>query len=98
MHVDGFATPPNILKLHTIQTMTTGSVANPGYAKGWNVNKSGNWWHNGSLPGTTTIAVRTHSGFCWAAFTNASRANSQIGDDLDTLNWNMIREVANWRA
>src|SRR5260370_17834875 len=32
MHVDGFARPPNILKVHTIQTMTAGSTANPDYA------------------------------------------------------------------
>jgi CubicO group peptidase (beta-lactamase class C family) len=98
MHVDGFAKPPNILKAQTIQTMTTGSTANPGYAKGWLVNKSGNWWHNGSLPGTSTIAVRTHSGFCWATFTNTSRANSQLDGDLDKLNWDMVGEVKSWRA
>ena len=98
MHVDGFAKPPNILKPQTIQTMTTASTANPGYAKGWSVNKSGNWWHSGSLPGTTTVAVRTHSGFCWAAFTNTSRANSQIDDDLDQLNWDMVGKVEGWRA
>src|SRR5258708_39642986 len=85
MHVDGFAKPPNILKPQTIQTMTTGSAANPGYAKGWSVNKSGNWWHSGSLPRTTTVAVRIHSAFCCAAFTNTSRANSQIDGDPDKL-------------
>jgi CubicO group peptidase (beta-lactamase class C family) len=98
MHVDGFARPPNILKVQTIQTMTTGSSANPDYAKGWAVNNSGNWWHSGSLPGTTTVAVRTHSGFCWAAFTNASRRNSQIDGDLDKLNWDMVGKVGHWRA
>ncbi len=98
MHVDGFAKPPNILKPQTIQTMTAGSAANPGYAKGWSVNKSGNWWHSGSLPGTTTVAVRTHSGFCWAAFINTSRANSQIDGDLDKLNWDMVGQVEHWRA
>ncbi len=98
MHVDGFAKPPNILKAQTIQTMTTGSTANPDYAKGWAVNKSGNWWHSGSLPGTTTVAVRTHSGFCWAAFTNASRHNSQIDGDLDALNWDMVGKVEHWHA
>jgi hypothetical protein len=98
MHVDGFAWPPNILKPQTIQTMTTGSTANPGYAKGWAVNKSDNWWHTGSLPGTTTIVVRTHGGFCWAAFTNGRRQNSQIDGDLDKLNWNMIRQVESWRV
>jgi hypothetical protein len=61
MHVDGFPTPPNILKPQTIETMTTASAANAGYAKGWEVNKANNWWHNGFLPGTSTIAVRTHT-------------------------------------
>jgi len=98
MHVDGFARPPNLLKLQTIQTMTTGSTANPDYAKGWAVNKSGNWWHSGSLAGTTTVAVRTHSGFCWAAFTNTSRRNSQIDGDLDALNWDMVGKVEHWHA
>jgi len=90
MHVDGFARPPNILKPQTIQTMTTGSS--------WAVNKFGNWWHSGSLPGTTTVAVRTHSGFCWAALTNTSRASSQIDGNLDKLNWDMAGKVEHWRA
>ena len=97
MHVDGFPTPPNILKPQTIEIMTTASAANPGYAKGWEVNKANNWWHNGFLPGTSTIAVRTHSGFCWAAFTN-TRANAAMDSDLDRLNWNMVRQVKAWQA
>jgi CubicO group peptidase (beta-lactamase class C family) len=98
MHVDGFPVPANILKPDTLHLMTTGSTANPGYAKGWEVNKADNWWHNGSLPGTSTIAVRTHSGFCWAAFTNTRRGNSALGGDLDRLVWNMVREVKEWRV
>jgi CubicO group peptidase (beta-lactamase class C family) len=98
MHVDGFAAPPNILKPDTIQTMTTASAANAGYAKGWAVNKADNWWHNGSLPGTSTIAVRTHSGFCWAAFTNTRRSKSALDGDLDRLNWSMVRQVKEWKA
>jgi hypothetical protein len=35
---------------------------------------------------------------CWAALTNTGRANSQIDDDLDKLNWNMVGEVKRWRA
>ena len=98
MHVDGFAAPPNILKLPTIQTMTTGSAVNAHYAKGWAVNNADNWWHNGSLPGTSTIAVRTHSGFCWAAFTNTRRSKSALDGDLDKLVWNMVRQVKAWRV
>jgi CubicO group peptidase (beta-lactamase class C family) len=98
MHVDGFAKPPNILKAQTIRTMTTGSAANPDYACGWSLNKEGNWWHNGSLPGTRTIAVRTHSGFCWAAFTNTGSPKPQFDGDLDKLNWDMVGEVKSWRV
>ena len=98
MHVDGFSVPPNILKPHTIHVMTTASTANAGYAKGWMVNKAGNWWHNGTLAGTSTIAVRTHSGFCWAAFTNTRRRNSALDGDLDKLIWTMARTVRGWRV
>ena len=98
MHVDGFAAPPNILKPQTIETMTTASAANAGYAKGWEINKANNWWHNGTLPGTETIAVRTHSGFCWAAFANTRRPKSPLGSDLDKLVWNMVRQAKSWRV
>jgi CubicO group peptidase (beta-lactamase class C family) len=98
MHVSGFAEPINILKPETIRVMTTGSAANAGYAKGWAINKAGNWWHSGSLPGSSTIAVRTHSGFCWAAFVNTRRPGSSLDDDLDRLVWNMVREVKSWRV
>jgi CubicO group peptidase (beta-lactamase class C family) len=98
MHVDGFKTPPNILAADTIKQMTTASTANPGYAKGWEVNKYDNWWHNGSLPGTSTIAVRTHSGFCWAAFTNTRRSKSALDSDLDRLVWKMAGAVKGWRV
>ena len=96
MHVDGFATQRNILKSPTIRTMTTPSSANPGYAKGWEVNMDGNWWHGGSFPGSATIAVRIHSGFCWAAFVNTRDYNSPLESDLDKLVWDMVREVRGW--
>lgn len=98
LHVDGYSRPPNILRPRTIQIMTTAPAYSPDYAKGFAINKSDNWWHNGSLPGTSTIAVRTHGGFCWAAFTNTSRRNSAIDGDLDELNWSMARQVAEWRV
>jgi CubicO group peptidase (beta-lactamase class C family) len=98
MHVDGFATPPNILKPQTIQTMTTASTAFAGYAKGWMVNKANNWYHNGTLAGTSTIAVRTNSGFCWAAFVNTRRKGSPLDGDLDKLAWNMVRQAKGWRV
>jgi CubicO group peptidase (beta-lactamase class C family) len=98
MHVGGFSAPPDILKPETIRTMTTASSANTGYAKGWSVNKANNWWHTGSLPGTSTIVVRTHSGFCWAAFINTRRPDSALDADLDKLIWTMVGQVKAWRA
>lgn len=44
------------------------------------------------------LVVRTHGGFCWAAFTNTRRGNSKIDDDLDQLNWNMVGEVKSWHV
>ncbi|HEY6257304.1 MAG TPA: serine hydrolase domain-containing protein [Xanthobacteraceae bacterium] len=98
MHVSAFAPPPNILKPDTIRAMTTASSANAGYAKGWQVNKANNWWHTGSLPGTATIVVRTHSGFCWAAFTNTRRSDSALDGDLDKLIWTMVEQVKAWKV
>ena len=93
-HVSGFSQPANILQPQTIKVMTTAPAANAGYAKGWAVSKSGNWSHNGSLPGTSTIAVRARGGLCWAAFTNTRR--DSLGADLGRLVWTMVKEVKAW--
>ncbi|HEY2548923.1 MAG TPA: serine hydrolase domain-containing protein [Candidatus Acidoferrum sp.] len=97
-HVDGFKSTPNILRPETIRLMTTPSAVNSGYARGWAVNNAPNWWHSGSLPGTTTIMVRTASGFCWAALTNTRRAGQpDIGLALDNMVWEMARKVGAWK-
>lgn len=94
--MDGFPGTPDLLKDSTLKTMTTGTAANPGYASGLNINKVPNWWHGGSLPGTSTIAVRTASGMCWAGFINAR--TDKIAPALDRLLWQMARAVPAWRA
>lgn len=96
MRVDGFSYLPNILETATIETMTTATSANPNYAKGWTVNTLGNWWHTGSLPGTTSIMVRTSSGLCWAALTNTRTAGMDLA--LDQMMWDMADAVPQWRA
>jgi hypothetical protein len=98
MHVGGFEMPACILKPETIMAMTAPSAANPRYASGWAVNRANIWWHNGSLPGTEAIAVRTHSGLCWAAFANTHRPKSDMGLELDRLIWAMARKVKTWRV
>lgn len=106
-HVDGFTTTaPSLLKPATIQIMTTPTPAYPQsspakYARGWMVrdNGKGNWWHGGSLPGTTTIMVRTATGLCWAALTNTRTEPSDVIDTaLDKMVWDMVRCVPNWGA
>jgi hypothetical protein len=91
IHVDGFDNTPDILRADTLKTMTTPSRMHANYACGWVVNKTENWWHNGSIPGVMTILVRTASGLCWAAFTN-TRATG-ISKGIDELMWTMVRSV-----
>ncbi|MGA2097902.1 MAG: serine hydrolase domain-containing protein [Candidatus Acidiferrum sp.] len=95
-HVDGFKATPNILKPETIRQMTTPSAANSRYARGWAVNNLGNWWHSGSLPGTSTIMVRTSAGYCWAALTN-TRGKQGMDLALDNMVWEMARKVRAWK-
>jgi CubicO group peptidase (beta-lactamase class C family) len=96
-HATGLA-PAAVLQPASITEMTTASRANPRYAKGWEVNSAGNWWHNGSLNGTTTILVRTATRFCWAALANTRPADGTINRDIDNLVWNMARMVRGWAA
>jgi CubicO group peptidase (beta-lactamase class C family) len=97
-HVDGFSTPPDILRAETIAAMTAPTTANRGYAKGWSVNAANNWWHSGSLPGTATILVRTASGFCWAALTNTRRPASDMDLALDNMVWDAVSQTDAWRS
>ena len=92
VRVDGFPSKPDILTPESITKMTAGSPANGGYACGWSVNPSNNWWHNGSLPGTFSILVRTSSGLVWAALIN-TRNNDP---DLDGMMWQLVNGVKAW--
>jgi CubicO group peptidase (beta-lactamase class C family) len=84
---------PKVLNGESIRAMTTPGV-NPSYARGWLVNKVPNWWHNGSLPGTTSILVHTARGFCWAGLLNGRTKTSGAG--LDELMWQLARRVKAW--
>lgn len=84
---------PKLLNEESIRTMTTHGVSE-NYARGWNVNKVPNWWHGGSLPGTSTIMVHTAKGICWAGLMNGRKEG--IGLALDQLMWQMGREVKAW--
>jgi CubicO group peptidase (beta-lactamase class C family) len=104
-HVAGAPGIPALLKPATIRTMTTPVAAYPEglerYARGWMVsgNGAGNWWHNGSLPGTTTTMLRTAAGMCWAALTNTrTQPSNEIDAAISQTMWNMVRAVPAWGA
>jgi CubicO group peptidase (beta-lactamase class C family) len=103
-HVGGAGTIPSLLKPATIKMMTTPApafdpTAQARYARGWMVrgNGSGSWWHNGSLPGSTTIMVKTPTGMCWAALTNTrTEPSDTINAALDQMMWKMVGCVPGW--
>lgn len=97
---------PSVLKPGTLRTMFTPSPAYPQssdakYARGWMVrnNGAGSRWHNGSMPGTTTIMVQTGTGLCWAALANTrTQPHDEIDAAVDKLMWDMVRSVPAWNA
>jgi len=103
--VTGFGATPGILKRETVGRMVSPGpaelpTAEVKYARGWSVRNDGrgNWWHMGSLPGTTSVLVHTPTGFTWAALCNTRRQPAdQINLALDNLVWNMARCVPSWK-
>ena len=89
--VDGFDTKPDILSQSSIQLMRTPSTANSYYGMGWAVNPEGNWWHDGSLPGTSSILAGTSRGFGWAVLFNTRPSNWQdFMIQMDNMVWDAI--------
>ncbi len=69
------------------------------YGFGWAVNSSGNWWHSGSLPGTTTEQVHTADGWGFAAFFNSRPSDSNtFGNELDAALWSAFNGVTTWET
>jgi len=70
------------------------------YALGWMVRpitEEANWWHAGSLPGSSTILVRTYHGMTWAAFFNTrAKPPADFMDDIGSGIWEAVGEVAGW--
>ncbi len=96
--VDRFTTKPDILTTATIDTMIKPSTTDPNYGCGFAVNSFNNWWHSGSLPGTTTELVRAGNlQLNWAILLNTRPANgTQLSTDVDNLVWNALSQVTTW--
>ena len=102
--VDGLPTRPDVLRPETIQTM----IARPPrawdasalhYGAGWLVRpQQGNWWHDGSLPGTSALIVRTGTGLAWAVLFNARSmvSGSTFEQEVDPAVWQAVAQVATW--
>jgi D-alanyl-D-alanine carboxypeptidase len=90
VHVDNFSPPPDILTPVSMTTMITPTTArklggqDPRYAKGWWLWGQG-WLHDGDLPGSLSLLIRSSNGFCWAALVNTRRANTPMEADLDDM-------------
>jgi CubicO group peptidase (beta-lactamase class C family) len=97
-NIAGFGGADGLLSRSSLDVMTLPSVANPRYAKGFDVDGKGKWWHAGSLPGTSSIMVKAPTNFCWCGLAN-SRSNVAGPDgNLDGLLWRMVSSVPAWRA
>ncbi len=99
--VDGFATKPDILLPGTISTMVAPSANNAGYAKGWQVNASNNWWHSGAVDGTASLFVRSNSGYTWAIILNKRIVDANANAfwaALDGMGWDCISGTSTFPA
>ncbi len=97
--IDRFPNGKPLLQGSTIAVMTKPPLSSSNYALGLSVNRSNNWWHTGSLPGTSSEIGRTASGFCWAILVNTrpgSARSAEFGRDLDQLFWNIHESVRQW--
>ena len=90
--VDRFTTVPDMLLPATIDTMISPSFVSDYYALGWNVSPfHDNYWHTGSLPGTTTEIVRGNNQLNWAILLNTRPSNiTNLVVDVDQLVWNVL--------
>lgn len=79
-----------LLSRSTRKQMLAPTTASLHYGLGWNVNRVGNAWHMGALPGVTALAATIHDGWCWAACANGRSATSARA--LDRFMWR-LREI-----
>jgi CubicO group peptidase (beta-lactamase class C family) len=99
--VDGRADRPDILSAGLIAEMTSnGAPVCPGgtcyYAGGWFVRPTqgdANWWHGGTLPGTTSMLVRRYDNVSWVGLLNARSLTANLEAELDAALFNAFAGV-----
>ena len=80
-----------------------GDDKNVYYGYGWLVRRVGgdgrrNTWHNGSLPGTSTLLVRRHDGINWAVLFNTrdGKNGKSLSSLIDPLIHQAVNRVDEW--
>jgi D-alanyl-D-alanine carboxypeptidase len=96
MRVDKFPQKADILEPATLDTMFSAPAVNPDYAKGWFVNKYGDYFHGGGGPGLNSLLVRTHDGFCWSVIVNTWSREVVFGGKLDQLMRQIRQAISYW--
>src|SRR5688500_13020223 len=100
--IDGRASRPDILSAALVAEMTnTGAPFGCGggtchYGAGWFVRLTqgdANWWHGGSLPGTTAMLVRTYNNFSWIGLFNARSLSPNSEPELDAALWSAFAGI-----
>jgi len=98
--VDGRANLPDVLSQERVAEMTGSGVPLCSgacyYAAGWLVRPTqgdATWSHGGSLPGTTTLLVRSYHNFSWVALFNARSVTGNFDAELDAALWNALGSV-----
>ncbi len=96
VRVNGFSGKSDLLTPSSLTQMTTAPSNSSGYACGWSVNSANNWWHTGSLPGTSTMWARTSSGLGWVILVNQRSSAASFSSDLDGLMWKGTQGITQW--
>ncbi len=104
--VDGRASRPDLLGAALVAEMTSGGVPVCAggvchYAAGWLVRPTqgeANWWHGGSLPGTTSLLVRSYHNFSWVALFNARSVSGNFDGELDAALWDALARTTSFPA
>jgi len=102
--VDGRANRPDILSAGLVAEMTGSGarVCDDGscyYAAGWFVRPTqgdANWWHPGTLPGTTSILVRTYNNFSWVGLFNTRSLTPNLEAEVDAALRNAFAGVTSF--
>ncbi len=102
--VDGRANRPDILSAELVAEMTSSGapVCTNGacyYAAGWWVRPTqgdASWWHGGTLPGTTSMLVRTYHNFSWVGLFNTRSLTANLEAELDAALWNAFAGVTSF--